>query len=95
MSIAATIALLRSFFVAGLLHVNAFGLYVTVISAGMFFSVLISFGTVEGTIKSFARQWLIIESRHATISQADTIGMHIAYRCASLLIITLCVYIFL
>ena len=58
MAIAAGLSLVRGFFVAGILDLSSFGLYVTVVAVGMFSSLLVSFGETERTLKAFPRFWV-------------------------------------
>lgn len=71
MSLAAAIALVRGFFVAGILDLPSFGLYATVLAAGMFSSTLLSFGEIERTIKSFPRLWIVEHHRASMLEQVD------------------------
>jgi hypothetical protein len=71
MAVAAGVALVRGFFVAGILDVPSFGLYVTFVAAGMFSSVLLSFGENEKTIKNFPRLWVGQHLRSEVTRLAD------------------------
>jgi O-antigen/teichoic acid export membrane protein len=57
MAVAAGISFIRGLFVAAILDVPSFGMYATFIAAGMFSSMLLSFGENEQTIKNFPRLW--------------------------------------
>lgn len=71
MSFAAMLALLRGFAVAGILDIASFGLYATILATGMYMSVVVSFGEIERTIKSFPRLWMVEKFRRTVVDRAD------------------------
>lgn len=89
MAVAAGVALVRGFFVAGILDVPSFGLYVTLVAAGMFSSVLISFGENERTIKIFPRLWVGQRHRGEMIRQADRSCQFMMFRAGVVLVLLL------
>ena len=93
MTIAAGVALIRAFFVAGILDVPSFGLYVTIVAAGMFSSSLVSFGVYERTIKAFPRLWVEQRHRSEMIKQADKSSQRLVLRVSLALILLLaCIF---
>ena len=89
MSVAAMLALIRGFVVAGILDVASFGLYATILATGMFLSALVSFGEIERTIKSFPRLWMVEHHRRSVIDQADKSAFVMLFRAGGLLLLLL------
>ncbi|CAN4272298.1 hypothetical protein MCEMSEM29_01151 [Methylophilaceae bacterium] len=94
MTFAAGIALVRGFFLAGILDATSFGLYVSIVAAGMFSSLLISFGENERTIKKFPRIWASQNNHGVMISQSDKSAKAMILRASIVLIFLLsCIFV--
>lgn len=94
MAIAALIALIRGFLVAGMLDVPSFGSYATIVAAGMFTSAIISFGEIEQTLKTYPRLWLTESDRRYVIKHSDKSSKRIIRRVGIVLILMLpCLFV--
>ncbi len=94
MSLAAILALIRGFAVAGILDVASFGLYATVLAAGMFLSALVSFGEIERTVKSFPRLWMVETLRRSVVERADKSAVRMIIRSVAVLLLLLACSVF-
>jgi hypothetical protein len=83
MLVAATISMARGFTVAAVLEPVSFAIYATCVAAGAFGSILLSFGSVEQTIKAYPRMW-VAGHRSQVIKNADTIVRALVLRCCVL-----------
>ncbi|MEC5383756.1 hypothetical protein VSX64_23760, partial [Aurantimonas sp. C2-6-R+9] len=79
MGTAAVLTLARGFILAVILDVEGFGIYAIVASVGLFASNVLSFGRIEGFMKSFPRLWLAGQ-RRSVVASADRALLDVSLR---------------
>jgi len=84
---AAGLSLVRGFILAVLLDVEGFGTYAIVASVGLFASNILSFGRIEGFMKSFPRLWMEGQ-RRAVVKNSDRALFDVSSRAIVALIVS-------
>lgn len=79
MGTAAVLTLARGFILAVILDVEGFGIYAIVASVGLFASNVLSFGRIEGFMKSFPRLWMAGQ-RQSVVASADRALLDVSLR---------------
>lgn len=80
MLLASVMGLLKLLLLAYLMPTYEYGQYVTYFGVATFFSVLLSFGLVEKTIKDYPRRWASGQRREIFVDSFE-IGRKIIFRC--------------